>query len=263
MKTAIRKCVSTWLICMCIVLLVNAEFVSHAAAQESAQRRTRTASPSVDSILDRYVAAVGGVEAWKKLSTRVVTGTVELSPPLLKGRVELYQLAPDKMFFQMKVPSLGVAWVLVNGEEGWQKDFASEPRRLVGAELLETKGDADFSKEMHLRKLYSRMEYKGTSIIDSRTADVVRAFTATGRSHTLYFDKDSGLLLREDFVSITTRGRETVETYFGDYRELKDVGVKYPFLVRQVTARAVQTMRFEQVQHNVPVDSAMFAAPNQ
>jgi hypothetical protein len=165
------------------------------------------------------------------------------------------------MLFLMKVPSLGVSSVLVNGSDGWQKDFAAEPRRLHGEELSDAQIDADFYKEVDLRKLYTHMEYGGTSLIDSQPVDIVRAFTAAGRSHTLYFDRSTGLLVREDFESVAPHGREIVQTFFDDYRELKDVGIKYPFVVRQVTQRAVQTLRFEDVVHNVPVENSMFDPP--
>lgn len=261
MKIPGKKRVSIGLICIYSALVASS--ATFLAAQSATQRQTAGVPPPlVNSILDRYEAAIGGVRAWKKSNTRVIKGTVELSPPSLKGIVELYQAAPDKMLFQMKVPGLGVASVIVNGSDGWQKDFAAEPRRLHGDELSDARLDADFCKEVDLRKLYSHMEYGGASLIDSQPVDIVRAVTATGRSHTLYFDRSTGLLVREDFVSVGPQGRETVQTFFEDYRELKDVGIKYPFLVRQVTQRAVQTLRFEDVLHNVPVENSMFDPPS-
>src|ERR1700693_3804993 len=102
MKIPGKKRVSLGLICIYSVLLAgSATFLAAQSATQSATQR-QTAGvppPSVNSILDRYVAAIGGVQAWKKSSTRVIKGTVELSPPPLKGIVELYQAAPDKMLF--------------------------------------------------------------------------------------------------------------------------------------------------------------------
>lgn len=247
-----------WVYC---ALLAGSAIVL-AAGSATPPRTATAASPSVEAILDKYIAAIGGIKAWKNSSTRVVKGTVQLSPPPMNGTIELYQAAPDKMLFQLKVPGLGVTWVLVNGGDGWQKDFGGEPRRLQGDELSDAKMDADFWKDVDLRKLYSRMEYAGVSTIDSQTVDMVRAYTATGRSHTLYFDRGSGLLVREDFVSISAHGPEVVQTTFGDYRELKGLGIKYPFLVEQVTGRATEIMRFENVVHNVPVNSSVFVPPN-
>jgi len=149
----------------------------------------------------------------------------------------------------------------VNGGDGWQKDFAADPKRLAGNELADARIDADFYKEVDMRRLYPRMEYGGASMVDSEPVEIVRGFTAAGSSHTFYFAKSTGLLVREDFVSASARGSETVQTFFDDYRELKDAGIKYPFHVKQVTGRAGQAMRFEEVQPDVPVDSALFAPP--
>ena len=73
-----------------------------------------------------------------------------------------------------------MAWVVVNGSEGWQKDFASDPRRLVGNELADARVDADFYKEVDLRRLYPRMEYGGASVGDSQLVEIVRGFPAAG-----------------------------------------------------------------------------------
>ncbi len=263
MKSPAKNRNSSWMLCAGIAWIAASAifFATQSAAQSTNQRTSVSKSESVDLILDRYANAVGGLSAWKKSTTRAVKGSVELSPPTMTGKVELYQAAPDKMFFRMTVPRLGIAWVLVNGDAGWQKDFGSEPRRLSGNELSDAKIDADFYKEVDLRRLYSRMEYGGTAIVASKSADMVRAFTAAGQSHTLYFDQDTGLLVREDFVSITAHGPETVHTLFSDYRDLKDAGIKYPFSVKQVNQRAIQTLHFEDVLHNIPVDNSLFAPP--
>ena len=270
MKMFGSKRVSAILISVCGVLLANATMVAaqtatrrpgNATSAKGTQAAATAASKTVDAILDRYITAVGGIDAWKKSTTRVVKGTVLFFPSRSTGKVELYQAAPDKMRFEMKVPSLGVAWVVVNGGEGWQKDFASDPRRLAGSELADAKIDADFYKEVDLRRLYPRMEYGGASVIDSQSVEIVRGFTAAGSSHTFYFAKSTGLLVREDFVSVGAHGPETVQTFFEDYRELKEAGIRYPFGVRQVTGRAVQAMHFEEVSYNVPVDESLFAAP--
>ena len=271
MKILRRKRVSI-LICLFSALLVNAEVLAaqtatrrpaNPASAKGAQAAASVTSKNVDAILDRYIASAGGIDAWKRSTTRVVKGTVAFSPSRSTGKVELYQAAPDKMRFEMKVPSLGIAWVVMNGGEGWQKDFASDPRRLAGTELADARIDADFYKEVDLRRLYPRMEYGGASVVDSEPVEIVRGFTAAGSSHTFYFAKSTGLLVREDFVSASARGSETVQTHFDDYRELKDAGIKYPFHVKQVTGSGGQAMRFEEVLHNVPVESSIFAPPAQ
>jgi len=270
MKICSRKRVLAILICLCSALLTDAAMLAaqtatrHPAKPTSAkgaQAAAKAASKTIDAILDQYVTAVGGIDAWKKSTTRVVKGSVAFSPSHTTGKVELYQAAPDKMRFEMKVPSRGVAWVLVNGGEGWQKDFASDPRRLDGKELADAKIDADFYKEVDLRRLYPRMEYGGASVIDSQPVEIVRGFTADGSSHIFYFAKSTGLLVREDFLS--ARGSEAVQTFFDDYRELKESGIKYKYQVKQDTGRAGQTMRSEAVLQTVPVDKSLFAPPAQ
>ncbi len=75
----------------------------------------------------------------------------------------------------------------------------------------------------------------------------------------LYLDKETGLLLRLIRYAETPLGRNPTQIDYADYRDAN--GVKSPF--RWTLARPGNrfTIQVEQVQQNVPVDDAKFAAP--
>ncbi|HTR24310.1 MAG TPA: hypothetical protein VMI10_10020, partial [Terriglobales bacterium] len=52
------------------------------------------ALPTADQILDRYVKAIGGREAWKKLTSRVSSGTIDVPAMNLSGTIEIREKAP-------------------------------------------------------------------------------------------------------------------------------------------------------------------------
>ena len=52
--------------------------------------------PSVDEIAAKCAKGSGGKEAWAKLSTLVMTGTMEIPAAGLTGKIEVYSKGPNK-----------------------------------------------------------------------------------------------------------------------------------------------------------------------
>jgi hypothetical protein len=77
----------------------------------------------------------------------------------------------------------------------------------------------------------------------------------------LYFDTQSGMLVRLVRYVETPLGRNPTQVDYADYRESD--GIKIPF--RWTLARPGNrfTIQLEQLQQNVPVDDAKFAPPPQ
>ena len=211
-------------------------------------------------VIARYATAIGGGDAWHKLSTRKAVGTIKILPQGLVGTVEIQQSAPDKVAIKIKFPNLGTGWTIVDGRHAWVKAIGKPAREAKGTELLQFIHDADFYDEVDFFKRYKQIEYKGTTI-GAKTADVVRATTEAGLSYSFYFDKETGLLLRQDFVSTSPSAPGLIQTYFEDYRKLPDVGILFPFETRIVISGVTETIQFTEVRHNIPVAPSVFSPP--
>jgi hypothetical protein len=73
----------------------------------------------------------------------------------------------------------------------------------------------------------------GSSSIDDKDVVVVRGTANGGRSSVkLYFDKQSGVLLRQVRYADTIIGRVPIQVDYSDYRDAAGAGVKLPFHVR-------------------------------
>jgi zinc protease len=107
--------------------------------------------------------------------------------------------------------------------------------------------------------MYSKMTVKGKDKVGDKEVYVVEATPTEGSPHKLYFDTQSGLMLRTDREADTPQGKMPFEIYMEDYREVD--GVKMPFTVRQVAPAISFTIKVDEVKHNVPVDDAKFNKP--
>jgi hypothetical protein len=224
------------------------------AAPQSAE------APNVDQILDRYVQSVGGKDAIEKVTSRTMKGTLDNSDDGTTSPVEVFAKVPNKYLAVIEVPNAGQMVEGWNGDAGWGKDPDSGLHDMSKAEQKAAQRDYDFHREARLKQAYPKMAYSGKTRIDDRDTYIVDATTADGSTEKLYFDAQSGLLVRRDFERITIG--DGIVLYEVDYEDYKDVdGLKLPSTVRRKTPDYSLTYRFTEIKQNVPIEDARFNKP--
>lgn len=207
------------------------------------------AQPSVEQILDKYERAIGGRAAFDKFTTRVMIGTFVNETNGLTVPVEIYLKAPNK---RVQVLGFGEASEGFNGEVGWSLNTTQNGfLELTGLRLAGAKREAVFNGEIRLRELYAKLTVAGTSKVGDRDADVIEATPSEGAAEKLYFDRQTGLLVRQAV--------RRMEIDFGDYRVVDDI--KLPFSIRRKNPVGVMSTTFRSIKHDVPIDEAKFAVP--
>ncbi|HEV7893913.1 MAG TPA: c-type cytochrome [Pyrinomonadaceae bacterium] len=215
--------------------------------------------PTVEQILDKYVAALGGRAAVEKLKMRVTTG----KQVIWNGTefpFETYQKAPNKSLDVTTRPNNVVVNVGFDGTAAWLQGPRGI-RDLGGAQLAQAARDADFYSDLHLRELYPEMAVAGREKVGERDAYVIVSRVSEKRIERLYFDAQTGLLLRIAATTETPLARLPEETVFEDYREVD--GVKIPFTVRvsYVDPFIGWTRKLTEVKHNVTIEDSKFDKP--
>ncbi|MDR3721676.1 MAG: hypothetical protein P4L00_08750 [Candidatus Acidoferrales bacterium] len=218
-----------------------------------------TAAPTVEQILDRYVKAIGGREAWQKFTSRVSMGTIEVPSMNLSGVVMIHEKAPDKLLDSVVINGASFRQGF-DGTLGWTDDPQDGLREQTGAELAEARRDADFFHPLDLRRLYAKLTVSGKEKIGGRDTYVVEATVPEGSEPTkMYFDSESGLLLR---VVKQNHGADGVTQFREDFEDYRDVdGIKVPFTSHQTNGDTTYTMTISEVRHNVELNDSEFAKP--
>ena len=88
---------------------------------------------------------------------------------------------------------------------------------------------------------------------------MVEATPRVGQPEMLYFDPQSGLLVRRDVTRQTSAGPVRAEIYPSDWRTVD--GVKIPFKTTQKMPNQTFVFTLQEVKHNVPVDETIFRKP--
>lgn len=238
---------------LCLVTLCPAQ-----SPAPSVPARAR-ALPTFDQLQERLVAAIGGAEVIRKVTSRRVTGEFEIEGMNLTGSFESLTAAPVKSVTTLDVPGVGQFRQVVNGGKAWSLDPLSGLRELAGSELDAFRRDADFYRELNLKTLFAKLEVTGRLRLGDQEAWIVNATPATGEAEQLYFDVASGLLIRHDTRRESPQGAMPTETFFTDYRVVD--GIRLPWRIRQQTPAFTINLTYREVKHNLPIDEAKFARP--
>lgn len=218
--------------------------------------KPEAALPSVDQVLDRYEQAIGGKTALTKITNRILKGSRIGADGVLVPE-EVYQKAPNKLLIITSYPSV-VFRSGFNGTNGWARSSKGDSQ-VGGEQLAEIVRDAESYGNTRIREIYSHMTVDGMATIADREALVISATTRSGLSEKLYFDLQTGLLLRRYKESQTALGPFPTQT---DYEEYRDVdGVKLPFGIRWSMPGRSWGRKIVEVKQNTSIDDAIFNPP--
>jgi Photosynthetic reaction centre cytochrome C subunit len=218
------------------------------------------ALPSADEILAKYTAAVGGQAAIDKIKTRTMKGSIAFANGNT-GTVEIMQSAPDKGWgaFVMQRGSIEQG---TNGMTVWAKD-AQGVRELSGQQATDLKLSMQLFRNLKLKDQYSRLRAQGKEkIADRDTYVLAGSLAGADKVERLFFDADTGLLVRRISYTRTMIGLIPDQIDFEDYADVD--GVKLPFTIRALSVDAgnpFTVRKFTEIRLNVPVDDSKFNMP--
>jgi hypothetical protein len=240
-------------------LLASLAAVVAMVAAGSAVHAQAPALPTIDQVLDKYVTAVGGRAALEKITSRVSKGTMEIPDAGMSGTMTISEKAPDKSLAVIEIGGMGVIRDGTDGVNSWEESPQTGLRDKTGVELADARRSATFNVELKLKTIYKTLAVTGREKVGSRDAYVVLATPAEGSPSRMFFDVETGLMVRQSMTRESPNGPVEVDVYLEDVRVVE--GIKQPFVVRQVTAQFTIVFRLSEVKYNVPLDDAMFKRP--
>lgn len=242
-----------------LTLIVLSLALGAAVLASGGQAKPTGALPTADQILDKYVQAIGGKAAVQKQTSRVSKGTFDIPAMGAGGPITIYAKAPNKTLRVIEIPGFGTVQQGYNGTVGWAQEPQNGLRELAGLELTQAKREAEFYGDIKYKEMFKKLTVTGKATVGTGEAYVVEAVPAEGSPQKLYFDTQSGLIVRMDMEAETMQGKMAFEIYPENYKEVD--GIKIPFLIRQNSSAFSFTVTLEEVKHNVPIDDAKFNKP--
>jgi len=228
-----------------------------AEAAGGGEKEAAAGLTSPDQILEKYVRALGGASAIEKVSSRVEKGTMTIAG----GRqfpIDVYVKAPDKRVSFMHTPN-GDSITAFDGKEGWLGAPGRPVREMSGSDVQAARQDADLSFALHIKQMFTELRTERPEKIGDHQANVVVGSNPGQAPVQMYFDEQSGLLVRLMRYSESPLGRNPTRIDYADYRD--EGGTKVPFRWTIARPSGRFTIQVEKIEQNVAVDDAKFAKP--
>lgn len=153
------------------------------------------ALPTAESLFEKHIAAIGGMDALKGEKNRLVRATYVGPGRIGEGSLRIIRAAPNKFFRTLEIPGIVSQEVWCNGEEGWIRDTNNGTHKLQGEPLIDYKLQSDFLGEANYKVRYREIKTTSREKFGEADAFVVRALPREGKERTLYFDAKSGFLI--------------------------------------------------------------------
>jgi photosynthetic reaction center cytochrome c subunit len=215
------------------------------------------ALPKPEELLDKYLAAVGGAAAIEKISTRVQKGKL-MAFGGQSFPAEVYSKAPDKRISVMHLQG-GDSITAFDGQRGWLSVPGRPAHMMSASENESARLDADLHFPVHVKTLYPKFTVEKGEKIDGHDTYPVEGREEGRPPLRLYFDTQTGLLLRLVRYAQSPLGLNPTQIDYADYREVDGVQVPFRWTVARPGNRF--TIQVEEVKQNVPVDDAKFTPP--
>jgi len=211
--------------------------------------------PTADVVLDKYAQAIGSQDDLNKVASR----SIQLEEDDSDGKtyaMEAFQKAPDKMYAVTTLPQ-GSVTSGFDGTRAWVTTDRGT-RAAEGFDAIVLSRGAEVNPVAAL-KSYTGRRVRGQAKIGNATTYVMMAKAPDGIVEFLFFDEQSGLLVRRMIRDRTIFGALPIEADYSDYRDVD--GVKIPFKTVWFTAGESSTYTIKGMKNNVPVDDSKFEPP--
>ncbi|HZM10448.1 MAG TPA: c-type cytochrome [Candidatus Limnocylindrales bacterium] len=230
------------------------------ASETTAPKRTPaaiSASRSVDQVLTKYLQAIGGDSALQAAKTQGEKGVVNLGNGV-QFPVEIYTKSPGMRCMTMHLPT-GDSLEVVSGPSGWISVPGRPVHEMNSSDLLAAHLDADLQFAADIKSLFPTIESRPDTEIDGHKVNVIFAISPGLPPVELYFDAESGLLVRMVRYVESPLGRTPTQIDFSDYRVVAGTKVPYQRTISQPQGRFL--VQLQEIQRNLPIEDSRFAEP--
>jgi photosynthetic reaction center cytochrome c subunit len=239
-----------------IPIISEAEVQPLPAREEEQKEGAASGLPTADKIFQRYLQAVGGAEAVLRISSRIQKGTLAVGEQDFP--VEVLTEAPDKQLSIVQFPN-GKSVTGFDGQAGWLSVPGRPVHEMSASEADSARMDADLHLPADLAGLFPKLSVLAPEKLDGRETYLVRGVRGDEPPVQLYFDEQSGLLVRLVRYVETPLGLNPTQIDYADYRESN--GIKTPFRWTVARPNGRFTIQIEQMLQNVPMKGEDFHKP--
>jgi hypothetical protein len=226
----------------------------------SAQAAVAQAAPSAADIIAKHIAAIGGKDAIRKITSYKQVVSMELPSAGLIADVEVQMLAPNKMTTKATLPGIGDMVTGTDGQNAWSMNPMQGPRVLDGKEKEQALEQADFYAGMLFpAELFSEIVNEGAADFGGEQTWKLRFVRkGSGTITTRYFSVATGLEVGTEASTTTEMGTMQSTKVYSEYKEFG--GVKFATKAQSTMGPQTMIIGIKSVEPNAAVTVTVPAA---
>lgn len=217
---------------------------------------------TAEELIARNIQARGGLAKIKSIQSMRLTGTLSLGDEKMPSVLELKR--PHKMRWEFTVDGQ-TAVQAYDGKAGWifmPSEGQTAPQAMSAEELEDIARQADMDGPLvDAQAKGNRIELVGPDKVDDRDAWKLKVTLPGGEVR--FIDLDAKTYLQ--ILSVTTKSVDgsdvEIESEIGDYRDVGGVLLPHSFEARAKGMRQKQTLKFDKIERDVPIDDSRFQMP--
>ena len=241
-----------------ITLCAAAALALHAVGPAAAQAPA-SPLPTGEAVLAKYVEAAGGAAAYDAIKNRITHARMEITGAAVVISLTMYAAAPASLYSLAESEAIGRIESGVWDGVAWENSALRGPSVKDGVERDDALKAATFDRLAHWKAHLKSVECTGTADVSGKPAYRVASVPKLGTPETLFFDVESGLLVRAETTVATAAGTVPVAAEPSDYRKVD--GLLMAFSSRMKVMGQERVVTIEKVEHNVELPADRFALP--
>jgi len=215
---------------------------------------------TVDEIISKYSATMGGLDAYNKVTTAKLTGTYSVQGNDLPLTLQVV----NGKAMRSDVEAMGQAAISVyNNGKGWKVNpfaGAPDPTDVTGTELSDFKQQSFFAPQlMDYKARGFEVSLEGKETIEGIETYKIKLTNKEDGRVTYYSISTKDYTMVRSVTSREIQGQSMdVEAWYSD---LKDIGNGIKFFMSRdskIEGQVFQTVKYEKVELDVAIDNKIF-----
>lgn len=212
-------------------------------------------NPTPQMIVNKYVKATGGADAWKAVKSRSSKGNINVVAMGMTGTMTQYVQGNNAKSI-MALEGFGEFLSGIKDGKVWSSNMMQGDTVLEGAEAEAAKQQFDVQQWLHWEQYYPKAETVGEEAVGDKACWKVVFTPAAGEPVTNWYDKESGLLVQSVGPGM---GGGPATTTFKDYKAEGGLTVAHGMAIEG--ANGPVEITFESIEFNKDIDAANFEVP--
>ncbi len=219
-------------------------------------------SQTVDEVIDKHVAALGGLDKINSVKSIRFTGKFSGMGADIPVTVSIKKKDKIKMEMQFQGMSMIQAY---DGTTGWQINPFSgkkDAEKMPAEQVKEMKENAEWEGQLvNYKEKGYKAELMGKEDVEGSDTYKIKLNDKDGDVTYYYLDAASYLVIKQTAKRKFKEKEITQEVYQGNYQAVEGIMIPMSIEIKTVGSDQSQKGTFDKVELNVDIDDAFFAMP--